>query len=67
MIRPTDSNGHREGSWLDELMTAEQLAELLRVRKSTVEDYAPRGLLPSVSSAVTGASSGRTSSTRSTS
>jgi excisionase family DNA binding protein len=33
---------------LDELMTAEQLAALLVVRKSTVEDYARRGLLPSL-------------------
>lgn len=48
MIRPTDGNGHRDGSRLDELMTAEQLAALLRVRKSTVEDYARRGLLPSL-------------------
>lgn len=48
MIRPTEDNGHREGSRLDELLTAEQLAALLRVRKSTVEDYARRGLLPSL-------------------
>jgi len=48
MIRPTEGNGHREGSRLDELLTAEQLAALLRVRKSTVEDYARRGLLPSL-------------------
>jgi len=48
MSRPTDSNGHGEGSRLDELMTAEQLAALLRVRKSTVEDYARRELLPSL-------------------
>lgn len=48
MIRPTDSNGHRDGSRLDELLTAEQLAALLRVRKSSVEDYARRGLLPSL-------------------
>jgi excisionase family DNA binding protein len=36
------------GSRLDELLTAEQLSALLRVRKSTVEDYARRGLLPSL-------------------
>lgn len=48
MIRPTEGNGHREGSRLDELLTAEQLAALLRVRNSTVEDYARRGLLPSL-------------------
>ena len=33
---------------LDELMTAEQIAALLCVRRSTVEDYARRGLLPSI-------------------
>lgn len=32
----------------DELMTAEQLAGLLQMRRSTVEDYARRGLLPSL-------------------
>jgi excisionase family DNA binding protein len=41
-------NGHDDGSRLDELMTAEQLAALLRVRKSTVDDFARRGLLPSL-------------------
>ena len=35
-------------SLLDELMTAREVAELLRMRLSTVEDYARRGLLPSV-------------------
>ena len=35
-------------SVLDELLTSQQLADLLRVRKSTVEDYARRGLLPSL-------------------
>jgi excisionase family DNA binding protein len=33
---------------LDELLTSQQLADLLLVRKSTVEDYARRGLLPSL-------------------
>ena len=32
----------------EELMTAEQLAGLLQMRRSTVEDYARRGLLPSL-------------------
>ncbi len=32
----------------DELMTAEQVGELLLLRRSTVEDYARRGLLPSI-------------------
>lgn len=31
----------------DELMTADQLATLLKMRRSTIEDYARRGLLPS--------------------
>jgi excisionase family DNA binding protein len=35
-------------SLLDELMTAEQMAGTLQMRVSTVEDYARRGLLPSV-------------------
>lgn len=35
-------------SWLTELMTAGQVAELLQMRRSTVEDYARRGLLPSI-------------------
>jgi excisionase family DNA binding protein len=35
-------------SWLTELMTAGQVAELLQLRRSTVEDYARRGLLPSI-------------------
>jgi excisionase family DNA binding protein len=29
-------------------MTADQVAELLQLRRSTVEDYARRGLLPSL-------------------
>lgn len=32
----------------DELLTAEQLAGLLQMRRSTIEDYARRGLLPSL-------------------
>ena len=35
-------------SLLAELMTAGQVAELLQMRRSTVEDYARRGLLPSL-------------------
>jgi len=33
---------------LEELMTAEQVSTLLLLRRSTVEDYARRGLLPSI-------------------
>jgi hypothetical protein len=35
-------------SLLAELTTADQVAELLQMRRSTVEDYARRGLLPSL-------------------
>jgi len=35
-------------SLLAELMTVGQVAELLQMRRSTVEDYARRGLLPSL-------------------
>ena len=35
-------------SILDELMTAEQIARMLQMRQSTVEDYARREVLPSV-------------------
>ena len=33
---------------LSELMTAAQLAELLHMKRTTIEDYARRGLLPSL-------------------
>jgi excisionase family DNA binding protein len=33
---------------LDELLTSEQVAEILGLRRSTVDDYARRGLLPSI-------------------
>lgn len=35
-------------SALDELLTSTQLATLLSMPKSTIEDYARRGLLPSL-------------------
>lgn len=35
-------------SWLTELMTAGQVAEVLQMKRWTVEDYARRGLLPSI-------------------
>jgi excisionase family DNA binding protein len=35
-------------SVLDELMTAQQVAVILQLRVSTIEDYARRGLLPSI-------------------
>jgi len=35
-------------STLDELLTAEEVAELLNIPRSTVSDYARRGVLPSI-------------------
>ena len=35
-------------SWLSEMMTSAEIAEPLRMKRSTVEDYARRGLLPSI-------------------
>ena len=35
-------------SGLDELLTAEEVAELLHIPRSTVSDYARRGVLPSI-------------------
>lgn len=32
----------------DELLTADEVAELLHIPRSTVSEYAPRGVLPSV-------------------
>lgn len=32
----------------DDILSAVQVAELLQLRRSTVEDYARRGLLPSI-------------------
>jgi excisionase family DNA binding protein len=44
-----DNSGTAPGaSLLDELMTAHEVAEVLRMRVSTIEGYARRGLLPSV-------------------
>jgi excisionase family DNA binding protein len=35
-------------SWLSELRTTAEIAELLQMKRSTFEDYARRGLLPSI-------------------
>ncbi len=35
-------------SLLSELMTSAQIAELLQMKRTTIEDYARRGLLPSL-------------------
>lgn len=44
--RAPDPPGPR--SVLDDVMTSAQTAEILGLRVSTVEDYARRGLLPSI-------------------
>lgn len=41
-------DGRGEGSVLTEVMTAQQLAALLQMPVSTIEDYARRQVLPSV-------------------
>ena len=35
-------------SGIDDLLTADQVAELLHMPRSTVEEYARRGVLPSI-------------------
>ena len=35
-------------SGLDDLLTADEVAELLHIPRSTVSDYARRGVLPSI-------------------
>ena len=35
-------------SLLSELMTSAQVAELLHMKRTTIDDYARRGLLPSI-------------------
>lgn len=47
-MNPRDTDGGDIPSEVDELMTAEQVAELLLMPRSTVEDYARRGILPSI-------------------
>jgi len=36
------------GSLVSELLTSTQVAELLQMKRTTVEDYARRGILPSL-------------------
>jgi excisionase family DNA binding protein len=45
---PPSEDSETGPSLLDELMTAQEVADLLRLRLSTVESYARRGLLPSI-------------------
>ena len=44
----TSASTEGGASLLDELMTSNQVAALLQMRPSTIEDYARRGVLPSV-------------------
>jgi excisionase family DNA binding protein len=46
--KPTSEDADPGASLLDELMTAQEVAALFRLRLSTVEGYARRGLLPSL-------------------
>jgi excisionase family DNA binding protein len=46
-IRGQNGSGSASAT-LDELMTAEQVAALLMLPSSTVNDYARRGVLPSI-------------------
>lgn len=48
VARLRDVDPSQEPFGLDELMTSEQVAQLLLMRRSTVEDYARRGVLPSI-------------------
>jgi excisionase family DNA binding protein len=43
-----DTNGNGHHNTLDELLTTDELADLLGMRKSTVQNYARRGVLPSL-------------------
>lgn len=45
---PESERAPAAGSTLDELMTADQVAELLLMPVSTVKDYTRRGVLPSI-------------------
>jgi excisionase family DNA binding protein len=45
---PSSEDAEPGSSLLDELMTAKEVADVFRLRLSTVEGYARRGLLPSV-------------------
>jgi excisionase family DNA binding protein len=53
--RPTspEANGDASASErvpdvLGEILTAQQLAEMLRMQRSTIEDYGRRGVIPSI-------------------
>ena len=45
---PAETHTHFSGSMLDELLTTEEVAAILQIRRSTIEDYARRGVLPSL-------------------
>jgi excisionase family DNA binding protein len=43
-----DDGANEPPDLLGEVLTSEQVAQLLAMRRSTVEDYARRGVLPSI-------------------
>jgi excisionase family DNA binding protein len=43
-----DDGASESPDLLGEILTSEQVAQLLAMRRSTVEDYARRGVLPSI-------------------
>lgn len=47
-VKDTGSHPARGALTRDDILDAGQVAELLQLRRSTVEDYARRGLLPSI-------------------
>ena len=50
MRRPTGEEPGPAGvpDVLREILTAQQLAEMLRMQRSTIEDYGRRGVIPSI-------------------
>jgi excisionase family DNA binding protein len=47
-LKPSSDATDAGASLLDELMTAQEVAAIFRLRVSTIEEYARRGLLPDV-------------------
>jgi excisionase family DNA binding protein len=47
-LKARSSNGAGNALTREDILNAAEVAELLQLRRSTVEDYARRGLLPSI-------------------
>jgi excisionase family DNA binding protein len=47
-LTASDDGAAEPPDLLGEILTSEQVAQLLAMRRSTVEDYARRGVLPSI-------------------